>query len=172
LSAVLLIAFVSSAYAYWKITTPSIPTLYATAIDSPLELRVQLDKNEFELGERITIHFSLKNLKSENTSVVFASMRHYFEFRVLDEKNREVFTTLYWGGATETEAVVLGPNEKLNQEQYWNQVSSVEGEYLWKQVPRGIYQIVGFTGYMGWIGRESPTSATRIEAPPIPITLH
>lgn len=172
LAAVVLIASTSTVYAYWRITTtPSSPTLYVTASYPPLELRVQLDKADFTLGEKIAIHLFLRNLNDWQVNVTFSYLLNYFDVRVLDKKNTEVFS-FPGGWQTEIWEETLAPYGQLSKIVYWDQIGSFESGYYKEQVPTGTYKIVGSSGYILQISQERFIPAMKIEAPPLQITIN
>lgn len=170
LIAIIVIAMASTTYAYWLVNAPSSATLYVTATYPPLELRMELEKTEFQQGEEIPVHLSLRNLNDEQVNITFCEMGHYVDFRVLDKKNTEVF--IYYAGAlTALDEVILGPYDQIDRTFPWTQISNRPGEYDGKQVPAGTYKIIGFTGCIIQIDLEEFIPAFQFETPPMEITI-
>jgi hypothetical protein len=170
LSAVLLIALVSSVYAYWRFTTPSTPSFYVTASYPPLELRVQLDKTEFALGEEVAVHLSLRNLNNRQVNITFSYLGVYVDFKILDKKNTVVFLTWYGGWQPALDEVTLAPQGQLSKILLWDQTSQTK-EFYGQQVLADTYRIVGCSGPIYKIDQEKFVPAFEIEAPQMQITI-
>ena len=178
LIAVVIIASASTVYAYWKTTTPSTPTLHVTASYPPLELRMQLDKLEFQQGETVNVHLYLKNIGSETITVSFNDMNDQVGFVVKDRSNNEismhpeVFLPLTW-------EVELPPGDEIRGDDLfhgtyrpmWDQKSNMpSNDYYLLQVPAGKYQIIGRTGTVHIEGKPD-FQPGRIETTAITITI-
>jgi hypothetical protein len=167
-----LIASASTVYAYWKITTPSSPTLYVTATSPPLELRMELDKTQFQLGETVIVRLFLKNIASQRVEVSFPHwaggddppVRHVLNFVVRDMNDIIVYIrfTSFFLSIYE---FILEAGEQKIETLRWTQIYNEE-PYSGQSVGTGTYKIVGQTvKYDTW-----PRSA--LETPPISITIY
>ena len=150
LALVIVIALSSSAYAYWRINASS-PSLYVTATYPPLELRLELEKAEFQLEENVTVHLCLKNVDSKPVEIGFSSFcigdtppfRRVLRFIVKDENGTDVymhpvimFLAVY--------DFVLQPGEQRIETYEWAQTYSLD-PYAGQPFKPGKYQIMGQT---------------------------
>lgn len=171
LTTVIIISFASIAYAYWR-NSASSPTLYVTATYPPLELRMELEKTEFQQNETIVIHLFLKNIGDETITIVFTYANDLVGFIVKDENDTEVYvhpiTFL-----TAVEKVDLEPGDQITEYWWfpteWDQKGNLAGKYDSIPVPPGTYKIIGRTGRFSIVGKTSPRG--RIETPAIAITI-
>ena len=171
LATVVFVALASSVYAYWRINASATP--YVTAISQPLELRMELDKTEFQRNETIIVHLFLKNIGSETITIAFVYANDDVGFIVKDENDTEVYVhpiTFLTG----SRHVVLEPGGHISGEWWnpteWNQKGNHPGKYDSVLVPPGTYKIVGRTGKFTIEGKTPPPNL-RIETPPMTITI-
>ena len=174
LALVIVIVLSSSAYAYWRVNAP-IPALYVTATYPPLELRLELEKTEFQQGEKVVILLFLKNIGSEPVEIRFNQWwdagddhRHVIRFIVQDENDTSVyiypilmFLSVY--------DVVLEPGEQRIETYEWTQTYN-QDPYYGQSFKLGAYKVIGETMTFGIVGRNLP-KGHRLETPPIAITI-
>lgn len=172
ITAIVILALVSSSYAHWRITAPSSPALYVTATIPPLELRMELDKREFQQGEEVVVRLSLKNIESEKVDVGFPQwaasnddpgVRHVLNFVVRDANDTIVYIRfeLFFQSVVDFS---LEPGEQHSEILKWTQTYNQE-PYAGQPFKTGTYKIIGQTSsYDVW-----PKS--RFETPPITITI-
>jgi hypothetical protein len=169
LVAVVLTALASSGYAYWTSNSPS-PSLYVTATKPPIEVRMELDKTEFQLNETIVVRLFLRNIGSEAITLVFHYKNFIVGFVVKYENDTRVFEhpSMY---LCAIEEVVLEPGDQISAKWWdsmeWDQ-KGLHGDYYGRLVPPGTYKIIGQTGYHHIKGIESPE---KFETPPITIVI-
>jgi hypothetical protein len=131
---------------------------------------MELEKTEFQQGEEILVHLSLRNLNNKQVNITFSYLGYYLDFRVLDKENTKVFT-YYTGWVCSLDEVTLGPYDQIGRAFYWTQINNRPGEYEGEQVPAGAYKIIGFTGNILQIDQEEFSPAFQFESPPIQITI-
>lgn len=144
LTTVILLALASSAYAYWRINTPSSPTLYVKATSPPLELRMELEKTEFQLNETIQMQLYLKNIDEKPVRIAFAYINFIFGFVVKDVNDTRVFLhpRIRWATIKE---VILESGGQLNDTLEWVQEYNQEAA-AGQPFKTGTYKITGLTG--------------------------
>lgn len=147
----------------------------STLIAEPLELKLELDKTEFEQGEPVNITVSLKNIGNTTIEVSYAYRGSKVMYKVLDMNDTEIYE---YGRAilTMVDEISLAPDEQVSHTFTWNQVIWT---YIWinghkmiyseEQAPRGTYKIVGATAAS--IGVVGVGPLGQIETPPITITI-
>jgi len=173
LSVVITFVLLASIYVYWRINAPSPSTLCVTATSPPLELRMELDKTDFQQGETIVVSLFLTNKGSEPVALRFTYLNGHVGFLVKDENDTEVYEypNFYLFLA---DNLVLEPSEQItapwDEPTEWNQKGNMPGKYYGLQVPPGTYKIIGRTGRVS-INGESPSESGRIETPPITVTI-
>lgn len=170
----MLIALASVAYAYWRINASPSPTLYVTATSPPLELRMELDKTEFQLNETVIINLFLKNTGERTITIFVPYLQHFFGFIVKDRNNTVVLNYPY-GGYAAIDKVTLEPGDQINETLNWSQIGHYPdgsgGVYL-HSVPLGTYHITGRTGEYLMDSLEGAEDWTPwIETPSIKITI-
>ena len=170
MAAVVLVALTSSGYAYWRINASPSSSLYVTATKPPLELRMELDKTEFQLNETIVVRLFLRNIGSEAITLVFHYENFIVGLVVKDENDTRVFEhpSMY---LCAIEEVVLEPGDQISAKWWdsmeWDQ-KGLHGDYYGRLVPPGTYKIIGQTGYHHIRGIES---TEKFETPPIAIVI-
>jgi hypothetical protein len=167
LTAVILVALASSAYAYWRINAPLSPTSYATATSPPLELRMELEKTQFQLNETIIVHLFLTNIGSEKVTIIFSYMNYMVGFVVEDENGTKVFEQPM-GYLCTIKEVILEPGDQISETLEWHQVCNIH-PFDHQPFALGTYRIIGRTGYHSIGGFESLPE--RFDTPPITITI-
>ena len=176
LSVATILVFASAIYVYWRIHAPSSSTLYVTATSPPLELRMELDKTEFQLNETVAIHLSLKNIGDKTITIIVPSLEHWVGFIVKDVNNT-VVRNFPSGGAPVLDETTLGPGRQINRTYNWSQIGHYpdgSGGVLTRSVPPGTYHIIGRTGEhlacsLGaedWIDIKTPSITITIIPPP------
>jgi len=175
LSVVIIFVLASSAYIYWRINAPP-PTLCVTATSPPLELRMELDKTEFQLNETVAIHMSLKNIGDDPTTIFTGNYQQFVGFIVKDINNTVVLDSPYGGLPTIDEAT-LESGGQINKTFNWSQTGLYpdgSGGVVQRSVPHGIYHIIGRTvehlvyslGAEDWIDIKTPSITITITPPP------
>lgn len=165
LAAVMLVALASSAYAYWRINATPSQTLYVTATSPPLELRMELDKTEFELGENVTVYLSLKNVGDHTINVTFPHIGNKFYITVRDANSTAIYESLR-GGFHALWVIPLDPREVINETIVWPQVKQLHETWdLKEKVPPGTYTLTGHSE------GNLITATERLVTPPITITI-
>lgn len=166
LSVVAIFAFASSAYVYWKISASPSSTLYVTATSPPLELRMELDKTEFQLNETITAHLFLKNIDDKVIKMIFPWVGNRFYFTVKASNGTLIYQSPR-GVLQALDKATLDPNEVVQASHEWPKLRNIlpnfdtpVGELQSKPVPPDSYMIIGHT-------EASPT----LETPPITLTI-
>lgn len=144
LVAVALLGLASSVYAYWRINTPHSSTPYVTATSPPLELRMELDKTEFQQGETVRIRFYLTNIDENPVRIAFAYRNFIFGFIVKDENNTRVFLHPVIQ-ITALKDVILKTGDQLNETLEWTQEFN-QGSASGHPFKTGAYKIIGRTG--------------------------
>jgi hypothetical protein len=171
LSIVIIFVLAASIYAYWRINAPSPSTLCVTATTPPLELRMELDKTEFQQNETIVVSLFLTNKGNEPVALSFTYFNGHVGFIVKDENDTEVYVHSIMHLCL-VDDVVLKPGEQItapwDDPTEWNQKGNMPGKYYGILVPPGTYKIIGCTGRVSFVG--GPESG-RIETPPITLTI-
>ena len=176
LTTVIVIAMASIVYAYWRINAPSSPTLYVTATYPPLELRMELEKTEFQQGEKVAILLFLKNIGNEPVEIGFPkwsawrgdTQRHVLNFIVKAENDTTVyihFRTFYLS----VYGFTLESGEQRIETLEWAQTYN-QDPYSGQPFKLGEYKIIGQTMTYGILGKDLP-KGHRLETPPITITI-
>lgn len=173
LAVVILIALSSSAYAYWRVNAPT-PTLHVTATRPPLELRMELEKTEFQLNETVAIHLFLTNIGDKTITIFVPYIEHWVGFIVKDANNTVVLDFPY-GGLAAVDETTLEPSGQINRTLYWSQIGHYRdgsGGVVLRSVPPGTYHITGRTGeYLTHGLEEAEDWAPQIETPSITIAI-
>ena len=173
LSVVIIFVLASSAYVYWRINAPPSSTLCVTATSPPLELRMELDKTEFQQNETIVVSLFLTNKGSEPVTLAFGYQTDLVGFLVKDENDTEVYVHPHVYLPLTCD-IVLEPDEQITSRAgyptEWNQKGNLAGKYYGKLVPPGTYKIIGSTVQFGIVDQTGPESG-RIETPPITVTI-
>lgn len=174
------LALASGVYAYWRFNTRTPSAPYTASVWPPLELRMELDKTQFQLGEMLTIRLFLKNINDANVKIAFSEGAIRLGFLVLDENGSVVFKMPLMT-VESVEEVSLEPNGQISRVREWYQIGNIPNEYYEKQVPMGIYTIIGRTSpILSMPGYDLPPPSPRrgsdpplrrIETPPIMITI-
>ena len=163
LSAAIILVSASVIYVYWRIHVPSSPILWVTATSPPLELRMELDKTEFQPNETITVNLFLKNIGSETVEIIFHhiwgyDVRHVLNFIIKDTNGTIVYRhfgmmrlALY--------PIVLGRGEQRTEILEWNQT-----------LKPGTYKIMGQSMTYSIVGRNLP-KGHRLETPLMTVTI-
>jgi hypothetical protein len=162
--AVVLLALSSVAYAYLKLTSSSTSPLPTSVFQSyPLELRMELDKTEFQLGELITVRVFLKNISNKTITVTFAYPKP-FGLNVTDANGTLIYRYAHKSLFPQVIfPVSLEPSKELGQTFVWNQVDNDENP-----VSPGTYNIIGCTGAKFF--SDDVPSLSSLTVPPITIT--
>lgn len=163
-------------YAYWRNSVPSASLPATSTFTSyPLELRVELDKTEFQQEELIKVHVYYRNIS--NRTVEITTYMPRYDFNITDTSG----TTVYqysrnhgWGGF---DIITLKPGAELNatlESEVFYDDGSITGTYVPFQLSKGeTYKIIVFTytlkvAYVEpweWIG------VLTLKTPPITITV-
>lgn len=176
LSVVATFVLAASIYAYWRINAPSPSTLCVTDTLPPLELRMELDKTEFQLNETVAIHISLKNIGDGPITIFTPNYQQFVGFIVKDINNTVVLDFPYSGLPTIDEAT-LESGGQINKTFNWSQTGLYpdgSGGVVERSVPHGIYHIIGRTGEHltydleaeEWIDIKTPSITVTITPPP------
>jgi len=140
------LALASAVYAYWRINTQTTLTpsteSYAVALSPPLELRIELDKTEFQLGETVNIRLFLKNISNQTTTVVFPYVDGKLGFNVKDSSD-EVIYIRNPGVYPMFANVTLAPGGQISETLDWSQVKETPER---QPVDPGAYKIIGRAG--------------------------
>jgi hypothetical protein len=134
-----------------------------------LELKLELDKTEFEQGEPINITGSLKNIGNTSITIIFSVSGTRVLYEIHDANGTKVqkWPMVFLGAL---DRFTLEPNEQVSITYTWNQNSIIsEYEFYQKQVPKGTYTIVGKTVTFR-IGDERLLYEP-LKTPPITITI-
>jgi hypothetical protein len=110
--------------------------IYA-GVSPTLQLTSYVAKTEFEMGERVNIVVSLRNIGL--WTVKIRSGWHQFDFVIYDEAGNDVFQS-YNPFPGEFNEEVLMPFQVVTLTIPWNQKTYVDGEFV--QVPKGRYTIM------------------------------
>lgn len=134
----------------------------------PVELIMELNKTEFQLGEPIWVRVALKNIDPNNTIVISFSSAKRFDFNVTSINGTEVYRWSYPKVFTMGVIVVaLEPGEEEDLTDMWNQKDK-QGN----QVPKGTYTVTGSTGwYVGIRINGTYIGHAPRQVPPITITI-
>jgi len=122
LSTVAILVSASAIYVYWRISAPPSSTLCVTATQPPLELRMELEKTEFQLNETVAIHLSLKNIGNKMIRVFFPYIGKTVGFIVKDADSNVVYDFPY-SGFTGIGEVILKSGVQINKTFHWSQIS-------------------------------------------------
>lgn len=173
LVSIVFLTSVSGAYAYWRLNAQSSSTPYSTAVSPPLELRLELDKTQFQLGETVMVHISLTNIEDKDITVNIACLGRY-GFLVKDEND----TIIHRGGAlegcaTSVENLPLPAGSKIERRDEWPQIRN---KLPWDPVtqkptlaPPSTYKITARTLPFSILGTD--ISSHGLETPPLTITI-
>ena len=143
--AVVLLALSSVAYAYLKLTSSSTSPLPTSVFQSyPLELRMELDKTEFQLGELITVRVFLKNISNQTITLYFGMK--LFDLNITDANGTLIYGWSYGKGfPARLIPITLDPYRELAETFVWDQLDN-NGNTV---EPRA-YNVIGFTGRFGF----------------------
>jgi len=90
---VVTLASVSSVYAYWRLSRIQSSSPVSTIARYPVELRVELEKTEFQQGEPMQVNTTLRNIG--NTTIEVTFMFYNFNYNVTDTNNNTVYQWSY-----------------------------------------------------------------------------
>jgi len=138
----------------------------------PLELKLELDKTEFERGEPVNITISLKNIGNTTITVTYAYMGTRVGVKILYSSNSSLRVERGRTPLTMVEPVAFAPGEQVSRTFVWDQWLDVivESTYYGKQqAPEGTYTVVGTTGTL--IGVAGTSVGGMLETPPITIII-
>ena len=173
------LALVSSVYAYWRINSQASTAAHSEATVSPLELRIELDKTQFQLGETVAIRVYLKNISNQTIHVYFPHEDGRLGYYVKNASDIRIMSQGPPGFLQSVGLNMLAPGEAVT-ENYpgeifsWLQTESDRDAppYYVKQVKPGTYKIIGSTGiYLVGSLDIGPPWNPPIETPPITITI-
>jgi hypothetical protein len=145
--ALLIVVLAVSVCAYLTSLPPAAGPL--VTIDSPpLQLSLQIDKTEYNLGENVTIRFWLKNTSNKTITIQYANTHLYLDrvvftdFIITSLNGTEIYR---WSdGHAALEAVYrfsLNPGQEINQTYIWDQTAWNQLRTEEVQVPAGTYYI-------------------------------
>jgi len=107
---VVTLASISSVYAYWRLSGTQSSSPVSTITWYPVELRVELEKTEFQQEEPIQVDTTLRNIGNVTIEIVFQF--YEFDYNVTDVNNNTVYQWSYdkvvqvivgfWGEPNET----------------------------------------------------------------------
>jgi hypothetical protein len=154
LASITILALISGAYAYWRVNTQPSSAPYSIAVFPPLELRLELDKTEFQQGEVVVVRVSLTNIGDKNITLSFPSWGD-IGFHVKDNNGELVDM----GGPISPGFLIasvrnlpLPAGSKIERVLNWTQQRTwIDDPSLWSpgeeypQVPPGTYKIVART---------------------------
>lgn len=156
LIAVAVLALASGVYAYWINSVPSAPSpATSTATSYPLELRIELNKTEFQLEEMVTISASLRNISNKTIILHYPSWLPYtndFTFNITDESGREIYTwTKNFAHLYVTREYTLEPGAEKRGTLQWPQINDVIVEkannvFENEKVSKGMYKVIVGSG--------------------------
>jgi hypothetical protein len=172
LAAVVLVALASSGYAYWRSNASPSSSLYVTATKPPIELRMELDKTEFQLNETVAIHLLLKNIGDGTIKIFFPYMNGGLGYVVKDANGVEIFN-FPLGGLCAIEEVTLDPGRQVTKALDWSQIGRPSnGDFgATYSVPSGTYYIIGRTELYLIDSLEAEQWTPWIATPSITITI-
>lgn len=132
----------------------------AEATRYPFKLTITLEKDTYKLYEPINIMVTLKNVREENTTIVFLTAGNpdpYWFWRVYDKNDQVVFYHKYCVMLGALEEVTLQPVGFMQRKYTWDQKVTKTAQ----QVLPGIYYLVAVVGFM--YNEEHVHLETRIE---------
>lgn len=172
---------VSGAYAYWRLNAQPSSTPYSTAVSPPLELRLELDKTEFQLGETVVMRLFLKNIGDQTLTIDLAHRDRppaWGRFIVKHANDTRFFN---WPEMDfpMADRFSIDPGEQVNRTFEWDQLgygfdSNGRIIELRKPASPGTYKIIGRTedGVSGrGIAVIEVQRTIKMETPPIVITI-
>lgn len=176
LIAIVALALVSVVYAYWKNNTPTASQpATSTTTSYPLELRMDLDKTEFQRGEAIKSRGYLKNIS--NRTVQIYAKDGVFNFKITAEDGTIIYLrSRYWYQFIPAYPEILKPGMNSNHTLLDASVpDSKTLEMVPIQLAKGTYKAIVFTNPMAveYVepSRELIGTDVVIETPPVEITI-
>ncbi len=135
----------------------------------PLELKLELNKTEFDFGEPIYLKVTLRNISNETITLNFSFREGRTGFKVFNANGTPFFDTPPFPFPLGPDIFSMEPNQQISRGYAWHQMSNIlSTNYYGRQVPDGTYTIIGKTSSPFTVGS---TVVNSLETPPITIRI-